>query len=109
MPDLPHPGAAVRPRRTITGMSAILLPFTDGGDVDWAGFAAHVERTAAAGLTPGVVVLAVDGREVNDIVTAARQLRGRDDQAKIKLDVLQVRRSGLFLRRRTGRLTLQLR
>jgi len=62
-----------------------------------------------AGLTPGVVVLAVDGREVNDIVTAARQLHGRGDQTKVKLDVLQVRRSGLFLRRRTGGLTLQLR
>ena len=48
MPDLPHPGAAVRPRRTITGMSAILLPFTDGGDVDWAGFAAHVEEELMA-------------------------------------------------------------
>lgn len=35
-------------------MSAILLPFTDGGEVDWPGFAAHVERTAAAGLTPAV-------------------------------------------------------
>jgi dihydrodipicolinate synthase/N-acetylneuraminate lyase len=35
-------------------MSAILLPFTAAGDVDWVGFAAHVERTAAAGLTPAV-------------------------------------------------------
>jgi dihydrodipicolinate synthase/N-acetylneuraminate lyase len=35
-------------------MSAILLPFTEGGDVDWAGFRAHVARTAAAGLTPAV-------------------------------------------------------
>jgi len=44
----------IRPRRAITGMSAILLPFTEGGDVDWPGFAAHVERTAAAGLIPAV-------------------------------------------------------
>jgi dihydrodipicolinate synthase/N-acetylneuraminate lyase len=35
-------------------MSAILLPFVEGGDVDWAGFRAHVARTAAAGLTPAV-------------------------------------------------------
>jgi dihydrodipicolinate synthase/N-acetylneuraminate lyase len=35
-------------------MSAILLPFTEGGDVDWTGFRAHVARTAAAELTPAV-------------------------------------------------------
>jgi dihydrodipicolinate synthase/N-acetylneuraminate lyase len=44
----------LRPGRTITGMSAVLLPFTDDGDVDWPGFDAHVERTAAAGLVPAV-------------------------------------------------------
>ncbi len=44
----------IRPRRTIAGMSAILLPFTDSGEVDWLGFAAHVERTARAGLVPAV-------------------------------------------------------
>ena len=48
------PIAPVRPGRTITGMSAILLPHTDHGEVDWFGLAAHVERTAAAGLTPAV-------------------------------------------------------
>lgn len=35
-------------------MSAILLPFTDAGDVDWPAFVAHIERTAAAGLIPAV-------------------------------------------------------
>jgi dihydrodipicolinate synthase/N-acetylneuraminate lyase len=35
-------------------MSAMLLPFEAGGDVDWAGFHAHVARTAIAGLTPAV-------------------------------------------------------
>ena len=44
----------LRPGRTITGMSAILLPFTDDGEIDWAGFVAHVDRSAAAGLTPAV-------------------------------------------------------
>ena len=44
----------LRPRRTITGMSAILLPFTDAGEIDWRGFEAHVCRTAAAGLVPAV-------------------------------------------------------
>jgi len=44
--------ARVRPRRTITGMSAVLLPFTADGDIDWAGYEAHVGRTVAAGLVP---------------------------------------------------------
>ena len=43
-----------RPRRAITGMSAILLPFLADGSVDWPAFEAHVVRTATAGLTPAV-------------------------------------------------------
>ena len=41
-------------RRPILGMSAVLLPFTDAGDIDWSGFEAHVERTVEAGLIPAV-------------------------------------------------------
>jgi dihydrodipicolinate synthase/N-acetylneuraminate lyase len=48
------PIAMLRPRRRITGVSAILLPFAPGGAIDWPAFARHVERTAAAGLTPAV-------------------------------------------------------
>src|SRR6056297_1328541 len=49
------PVGMIRPRRKVTGMSAILLPVVDGGgDVDWDGFDAHVERTFAAGLTPAI-------------------------------------------------------
>ncbi len=44
----------IRPRRRITGISAILLPFAADGSIDWPGFRAHVARTAAAGLTPAV-------------------------------------------------------
>jgi len=42
------------PGRTITGMSAILLPHRNDGTIDWQGFEAHVQRTAEAGLTPAV-------------------------------------------------------
>ena len=35
-------------------MSAVLLPFTDDGAIDWPGFEAHVARTVAAGLVPAV-------------------------------------------------------
>jgi dihydrodipicolinate synthase/N-acetylneuraminate lyase len=48
--DLP----AQRPGRRITGMSAVLLPFGEPGDVDWGAFEAGVARTAAAGLVPAV-------------------------------------------------------
>jgi dihydrodipicolinate synthase/N-acetylneuraminate lyase len=44
----------LRPRRKITGMSAILLPFAADGGIDWPAFVAHVERTAAVGLIPAV-------------------------------------------------------
>jgi dihydrodipicolinate synthase/N-acetylneuraminate lyase len=44
----------LRPGRKIAGISAILLPFTDAGDVDWGGFAAHCVRTAEAGLVPAI-------------------------------------------------------
>lgn len=49
-----NPWSLLRPRRQPVGMSAILLPFEESGGVDWHGFTAHVQRTAAAGLTPAV-------------------------------------------------------
>lgn len=48
------PIAMLKPKRTITGMSAILLPFREDGALDWDGFADHVERTYAAGLMPAI-------------------------------------------------------
>src|SRR3972149_585888 len=50
----PAPINLLRYARKITGMSAILLPFTDQGAVDWDGFCAHVARTAEVGLIPAV-------------------------------------------------------
>jgi dihydrodipicolinate synthase/N-acetylneuraminate lyase len=55
MPAPPlDPLRLLRPRRRITGASAILLPFENDGGIDWPAFAAHVVRTADAGLTPAV-------------------------------------------------------
>lgn len=48
------PLALVRPRRTIHGISAVLLPCTASGAPDWDAFSAHVARTAAVGITPAV-------------------------------------------------------
>ena len=39
---------AIRPRRVISGMSAILLPLLSGTEIDWDGFRGHVLRTADA-------------------------------------------------------------
>ena len=48
------PQAMIKPRRKISGISAILLPFHDNFAIDWQGLTDHVRRTAEAGLTPAV-------------------------------------------------------
>jgi len=48
------PAKLMKSRRSIRGMSAVLLPFTAAGRIDWDGFSAHVARTAAAGIVPAV-------------------------------------------------------
>jgi len=75
------PLVEMRPRRAIRGMSAVLLPFTDGGAVDWAGFEAHVARTAEASLTPAVnmdtgYVNAIDEATRREVLRRTRALVG---------------------------------
>ena len=48
------PVALLRPRRRITGASAVLLPITALGAIDWASFEVLVDRTLAADLIPAV-------------------------------------------------------
>ena len=50
----PHALPAEQPGRAIVGMSAVLLPHTEAGAIDWPAVEAHVERTVDAGLTPAV-------------------------------------------------------
>ena len=64
------PATLLRPRRKITGISAILLPFAENGAIDWAGFDAHVARTLEAGLAPAVNM---DTGYVNLLDAAQRQ------------------------------------
>ena len=69
----------IRPRRVITGMSAVLLPHTAEGAIDWPAVEAHVVRTAEAGLTPAVnmdtgyvqLLDPADNRRVLDLAVAA--------------------------------------
>lgn len=42
------------PRRQIRGVSAVLLPMSTDGSIDWPGWVAHLERTLMAGLIPAV-------------------------------------------------------
>lgn len=46
--------ARLRPGRVITGMSAVLVPYTADREIDWAAVEAHIAHTHAAGLTPAV-------------------------------------------------------
>ncbi|MEO1498659.1 MAG: dihydrodipicolinate synthase family protein [Planctomycetota bacterium] len=55
MPDTPlDPLTLVKPRRRIEGITAVLLPYDDSGEVDWPSFDLLLSRTADAGLTPAV-------------------------------------------------------
>jgi dihydrodipicolinate synthase/N-acetylneuraminate lyase len=72
----------IKPHRKITGISAILLPFNQHGAVDWAGFTAHVVRTAEAGLVPAVnmdtgYVNFIDAKTRNDVLKHTRQALGQ--------------------------------
>ncbi len=66
-------------------MSAVLLPFSDEGDIDWVGFEAHVARTAAAGLVPAV-----------NMDTGYVQLLNSGDRARV-LDVTAATTGGEFV------------
>lgn len=49
-----EPLRMIVPRRRITGMSAILLPFLADGQIDWQSFEQHTAATLDAGLTPAI-------------------------------------------------------
>ena len=74
------PTALLQPRRKITGISAILLPFHPDGTVDWASFEGHVARTAGHGITPAVNM---DTGYVNLIDEATRREVLRRTQATL--------------------------
>jgi dihydrodipicolinate synthase/N-acetylneuraminate lyase len=62
----------VRPGRSITGMSAVLVPYAEDGQIDWDAVQAHVLRTRDAGLTPAV-----------NMDTGYVQLLGEADKARV--------------------------
>lgn len=75
------PQDLLQPRRRITGMSAILLPFTDQKEIDWPAFEAHVARSAGAGLIPAVnmdtgYVNLIDVTTQDEVLTRTRRILG---------------------------------
>jgi len=71
------------PNRKITGISAILLPFTQDGFIDWVGFSAHIERTVKAGLSPAVnmdtgYVNLLDADTRRDVLSHTKAILGSD-------------------------------
>ena len=68
-------------RRSIRGISAVLLPVDAAGAIDWVAFAAHVARTVAAGIVPAVNmdtghVHRLDGDARRRVLGVAREVIG---------------------------------
>lgn len=71
-----------KPGRNVTGMAAVLLPFTERGDIAEDAFAACLRETVVAGLTPavnmdtGYVNLLTDGEKARVLALAQQALGG---------------------------------
>ncbi|MFM8877973.1 MAG: dihydrodipicolinate synthase family protein, partial [Verrucomicrobiota bacterium] len=107
------PSAAIvlpplRPRRTIDGISAVLLPFHPDGRPDRETWAALVERTWAAGLTPAVnmdtgYANLLSAQERTEFLTeAGRMARGRRFVAGTYIEGLDGDPSSLYVREATA-------
>lgn len=77
MTEVMDPAKLLRPRRKIMGVSAILLPYKLGGEVDWQGFDMHLQRTLDAGLVPAVNMDTGYGNLIDDAVREEVLLRSQ--------------------------------
>ena len=73
--------ARLSPDRRVHGISAVLLPFTPGGAIDWDSFERHLVRTHAAGLDVAVNMDTgfgdlLDGAERSAVLAATRAALG---------------------------------
>ena len=76
-----HPSQSIVVGREIDGISAVLLPWTEAGDVDWVSWEAHLVRTIEAGLTPAVnmdtgYVDVIDPAVAAEVLSRASAIRG---------------------------------
>jgi len=53
-PVVYDPVSMIKPKRKITGISAVLLPYLESGEIDRDSLSAHISRTADVGITPAV-------------------------------------------------------
>jgi dihydrodipicolinate synthase/N-acetylneuraminate lyase len=96
-------------------MSAVLVPFTPEGAIDWVGLEAHIARTAAAGLTPAVnmdtgYVQLLDGATLNEVLDLAGEVTGGRfvagayvaDQPGDDLDLIAYFRAATAIEKRGG-------
>ena len=75
MTEVIDPAKMFRPRRKIMGISAILLPYHLGGEINWQGFDSHLHRTLDAGLVPAVNMDTGYGNLIDDAVREQVLLR----------------------------------
>ena len=61
-----------------------------------------------AGLQPGLIITSINGEKFNDMIDIARFVNSKKTGEEIVLEIIQLRRRGLFVRRSTGKLTLTL-
>lgn len=96
-------------------MSAVLVPYTAAGGIDWAGVEAHIARTRAAGLTPAVnmdtgYVQLLDPADRERVLDLAQQVTGGDfvagafvaDEPGTRLDLDAYRKESDAIARRGG-------
>src|SRR5438128_1200812 len=80
--NLTHIHARRQPGRAVTGMAAVLLPFTSSGEIAEEAYAACLRETVRAGLTPavnmdtGYVNLMTDGEKARVLRLAREALDG---------------------------------
>ena len=78
-----HPASRIRRGRRIRGLSAVLLPMTPSGEIDWDSFRRLLGDTVAAGLTPAVnmdtgYVQLLEPGERLAVLDATREVVGAD-------------------------------
>ncbi len=92
------PFPSLKPRRTITGISAVLLPMNDDQEIDLESWQSLLERTWKAGLTPAINMDTGYAASIDD-TTRHHLLQMASDQAQGRSFV-----SGVFVQDRPGAL-----
>ncbi len=77
-----NPFSLLQPKREITGISAVLLPFLETGEIDWENWEQHLARTISAGLIPAVnmdtgFVDKLSRKQRNHVLARANTIVGR--------------------------------